>query len=132
MAKMAGETPVWQRRHLTRRDEVKTVCIFGGTHGNEKTALPGRPLFKRRYCFRRYRETFSTLVEISNPAAVQANTRYVDTDMNRCFLANDLNDVSLNKTVEHRRAKELNAHGPKDSSQPKVDYLIDLHNTTSN
>ena len=134
MAKMASETPVWRRRHLTRRDEVKTVCIFGGTHGNEKTAFAlADHYLNGGIASGCHRETFSTLVEISNPAAVQANTRYVDTDMNRCYLANDLNDVSLNKTVEHRRAKELNAmYGPKDSSQPKVDYLIDLHNTTSN
>ena len=72
MAKMAGETPVWQRRHLTRRDEVKTVCIFGGTHGNEKTAFAlADHYLNGGIASGCHRETFSTLVEISNPAAVQ-------------------------------------------------------------
>eukprot|EP00943_MAST-04B_sp_MAST-4B-sp1_P004349 g4349.t1 len=126
--------PTWQKRYLTREDEVHNVCIFGGTHGNEKTAFAVADHYLcggvDSGC---HRDTFTTLVEISNPASVEANTRYVDTDMNRCFLAEDLNNRDLTQTVEHRRAKELNQlYGPKDAVKPKVDYLIDLHNTTAN
>ena len=129
-----SEIPAWRKRYLKRNDEVKTVCIFGGTHGNEKTAFALADHYLhggvKSGC---HRDTFRTLVEISNPASVAANSRYVDTDMNRCFLAEDLNNADLDNTVEHRRAKELNKlYGPKDSTTPEIDYLIDLHNTTAN
>ena len=102
-----SEIPAWRKRYLKRNDEVKTVCIFGGTHGNEKTAFAVADHYLhggvKSGC---HRDTFRTLVEISNPASVAANSRYVDTDMNRCFLAEDLNNADLDNTVEHRRANE--------------------------
>jgi succinylglutamate desuccinylase len=57
--------------------------------------------------------------------------RYVDTDMNRCFLLHDLADPSLCNR-EQKRAKEIDAIlGPKSSANPATDFIIDLHNTTS-
>ena len=67
----------------------------------------------------------------------QANTRYVDKDLNRCFLRKDLekqysiDDPDL--AWEQLRAHQLNSIlGPKGSANPKVDFIIDLHNTTAN
>ena len=35
-------------------------------------------------------------------------------------------------SLEHRRARELNALlGPKRSADPRTDFIIDLHNTTA-
>jgi aspartoacylase len=51
--------------------------------------------------------------------------------MNRCFLLQDLSDPSLCNR-EQSRAKQLDALlGPKASSNPAADFIIDLHNTTS-
>ena len=52
--------------------------------------------------------------------------------MNRCFGAEDLAAATSN-TLEDVRARELDAElGPKASWKPKTDFIIDLHNTTSN
>jgi len=53
--------------------------------------------------------------------------------MNRCFFMKDLANAELNGTLEVRRAKEIDAElGPKRPGvAPKVDFVIDLHNTTA-
>ena len=58
-------------------------------------------------------------------------------DLNRCFLLKDLEkDYSVDDPAlswEELRAQQLNSMmGPKGSANPKVDFIIDLHNTTSN
>jgi len=78
------------------------------------------------------RPSFNTSVLLSNTASVEANRRYVETDMNRCFLLKDLKDSSL-QTLEHKRAREIDALlGPKASENPSADLVLDLHNTTAN
>ena len=78
------------------------------------------------------RSSFKTSTLISNVASVEANRRYVETDMNRCFLLADLENPELD-TLEHKRAREINAQlGPKASPDPSADIVFDLHNTTAN
>jgi aspartoacylase len=67
---------------------------------------------------------------LGNPAATEVNRRYIDRDLNRCFQEEDLNNPRLG-TYEDQRAREINAQlGPK--SSPQVDFIIDLHSTTTN
>lgn len=79
------------------------------------------------------RTSFETEVFLSNEAAIAANTRYVDEDLNRCYLLGDLTDgakQSINK--ERKRAHEVDARlGPKGSEEPRCDLVVDLHNTTA-
>jgi succinylglutamate desuccinylase len=71
------------------------------------------------------------MVVESNPKASEANLRYMEEDLNRCFLSKDL-DNPEKVTYEQRRAKEINSIiGPKASPTPKCDYVMDLHNTTA-
>ena len=107
---------------------VRTVYITGGTHGNESNGvLLARHLMK--HDFSRLK-TLDVRVLLTNTASIEANRRYVEEDMNRCFLKADLDDPSKVATLEQRRAKEVNAIlGPKGS--PAADYIIDLHNTTA-
>ena len=78
------------------------------------------------------RPSFETKTVMTNVASVEANRRYVETDMNRCFLLKDLQDPKLD-TLEHKRAREIDAElGPKSSPDPKADIVFDLHNTTAN
>jgi succinylglutamate desuccinylase len=66
---------------------------------------------------------------VANTEAVKVNRRYVDEDLNRCFTLGKLSEQR--DTYEAARAAELNALlGPK--GNPKVDFIFDLHNTTSN
>jgi aspartoacylase len=81
---------------------IRTVAIVGGTHGNEFSGI--------------YLDA--------------ANKRYVQSDLNRQFKTADLANPLLSN-YEQSRAKVINAElGPKGAA--KTDFVIDLHNTTSN
>ncbi|XP_061418057.1 aspartoacylase-like isoform X2 [Lethenteron reissneri] len=115
---------------------VSRVAIFGGTHGDEMSGV----------CLARHwlsdageaaaeisRPSFSSTPVVANPRAVQRCTRYIDTDLNRCFTHEQLAvEVKEDTPYETLRAQELNRlFGPKGSDQA-FDFIIDMHNTTSN
>ena len=130
---------------------IKSIVITGGTHGNETNGImlaryfesllashpfPLDPLWKH------YQSIKSINVVYSNPKAIENNTRYIEEDLNRCFLKMDLDRYSSKDTkdpdtgnvltYERRRAAELNdLLGPK-GSEESTDLIIDLHTTTSN
>jgi len=108
---------------------IRTVAIVGGTHGNEFSGI---------YLEKRYRQqpelmarsSFSCRTLFANPEAHAANKRYVQSDLNRQFKTADLANPLLSN-YEQSRAKVINAElGPKGAA--KTDFVIDLHNTTSN
>ncbi len=108
---------------------IKQVAVVGGTHGNEFTGI---------YLLKKWeaepkvitRPSFNTETLFANPQAFSQNKRYVEHDLNRCFDQRHLEDDSLT-SIEQVRAKEINALlGPK--GQPRIDFIIDLHTTTSN
>ena len=113
------------------RGPIKCVAIVGGTHGNEANGVAlARHLI--RHPDEAKRSTFETKVMLSNHEAIAKNVRYCEEDMNRCFFCKDLVAASL-QTKEAKRAKEINMIlGPKKSSSPVADLIIDLHNTTAN
>ena len=129
---------------------MKSIAICGGTHGNETNGVmlaryfnsllqsnpfPYDPLWKN------HQSIDSLKVMFSNPEAMKQNVRYIDEDLNRCFLMNDLckhkDDKSKelkrrNLAYERKRSQELNTIlGPKGSAK-STDLIIDLHTTTSN
>ncbi len=110
---------------------VKKLAITGGTHGNELTGV---------YLINKFiknpkliqREGFETIVMHNNLKAIKKCTRYIDKDLNRTFKIEDLNDPSKSD-YEDILAKHINEKlGPKGSKDPKVDFIVDLHSTTSN
>lgn len=109
--------------------QTRHVAITGGTHGNEKNGVVLANFWLRNPS-EIQRSSFTTTVLITNPASVESNTRYVDRDLNRCFLIKDLQKAPSD--VETKRAKEVNRLlGPK-GNNPKMDFILDLHNTTAN
>lgn len=121
-------------RHLARGDHIGCVCVCGGTHGNERNGVYlGRNLAKiQGPAGGAHGFNFELMVIESNPAAAKANLRYIEEDLNRCFLSTDLADPNNEKVYERRRAKEINAIvGPKTSPTPKCEFVLDLHNTTA-
>jgi len=108
---------------------VRRVAVVGGTHGNERNGV----LLARHFLAnpeRAARPSFETLTLLANPHAIKANARYVDEDMNRCFLKDKLAAPAENR--EAVRAREVDAIlGPKSSDERAIDLVIDLHNTTS-
>lgn len=107
------------------------VVICGGTHGNEMSGVYiVREMQKQKV---EKAGSVSITTVLSNPRAVEACKRYIDTDLNRCFTDALLSGpITDSAPYELRRAHELNAQfGPK-GSEEAVDLLCDLHNTTAN
>ena len=108
---------------------IRQVAIVGGTHGNEFT---GAYLIKKFEQFPDLvkRPSLETLTLLGNPKAFDTARRYIDEDLNRCFLQSALQDASLS-SHEAVRAKTLNQIlGPKGNA--RMDFLLDLHSTTAN
>ncbi|MGL5808259.1 MAG: aspartoacylase [Xenococcaceae cyanobacterium] len=108
---------------------INRVAITAGVHGNELTGIylvnkfARLPLSIQRF-------NFETVSLLANPQACLERKRYIDRDLNRCFSSQDLQNETL-ISYENNRAREINqAIGPK--GNPSVDFIIDLHSTTSN
>ena len=110
---------------------IKNIAITGGTHGNELTGV---------YLVKKWqtnpellkRSNFETITKLMNTRAIKEVRRYVDQDLNRSFGLTDLANDDLD-VHEAKLAKELNeVLGKKGSLEPKVDFIVDLHTTTSN
>lgn len=113
----------------TRTNKINSVAIVGGTHGNEFSGI---------YLLRKWRQepqlisrnSFSSQMVFANPKAFEENKRYLDSDLNRQFTLAELDNPEL-ANYEQSRAKAINLQlGPKGNA--KTDFIIDLHNTTSN
>lgn len=105
---------------------VKRVAVFGGTHGGELTGVFLVKKFQQSPQLIQ-RDGIETISFIANEKAVSMGTRYIDTDLNRAFNRQDLEnprlinyEQSLAKTIARRIKEE------------KIDLIIDLHSTTAN
>jgi aspartoacylase len=110
---------------------IKKLAITGGTHGNE---LTGVYLVKKWQKSPKLveRSSFTTVTQLMNQQAIKEVRRYIDHDLNRSFSLSALADKTLD-SYEAKLAKELNSLlGKKGNSNPNVDFIVDLHTTTSN
>lgn len=110
-------------------NQINRVALIGGTHGNE---FIGAYLIKKfdQFPYLIRRPSFETLTLLGNPKAFDAGRRYIDKDLNRCFLSQELQDLTLSSYEEIRAKAICQLLGPKDKSQ--VDVIVDLHTTTAN
>lgn len=121
-------------RHLTHQDRIGCVGIVGGTHGDERNGVYlGRNFAKiQGPVGSAHGFDFELKVIESNVEASKKSVRYIEEDLNRCFLCTDLDNPDHTSLYEHRRAKEINQLlGPKTSPTPACDYVMDFHNTTA-
>lgn len=110
-------------------NQIKRVAIVGGTHGNELTGIYLVKKFDRQPELIG-RSTFETISLLANPKACEIGRRYVETDLNRCFLESDLENPNLS-SYEALRAKEI--YLIFSSTKGKTsDLIVDLHTTTAN
>lgn len=98
------------------QSKVQRVLIVGATHGNE---FIGAYLIKK---FEQYpaliqRLTFETLTLLANPQAFARTRRHIDTDLNRCFRQEDLQDLTRS-TYEAIRAIQVICETLKPSQVP--------------
>ncbi|MDT0593510.1 aspartoacylase [Glaciecola petra] len=119
---------------------IKSVLITGGTHGNESSGV----LIVEQYLKNNEAQSMCSSANIAftlvNKAAIKANCRYIDEDLNRQFTPELLNLTTLphqkiTLPYEVSLAHKFNQqYGPKDqnSENSNTDFIIDIHNTTSN
>ncbi len=114
-------------------EAIKNLLIAGGTHGNE---LSGVQAVENWLIDNSSIKTLAPSVNIKyslvNKLAITQRTRFVDEDLNRQFTFESLSQFLRPESAhEHVLAQKLNAeYGPK--GQPSTDFIIDIHNTTSN
>lgn len=110
-------------------NQINRVAIVGGTHGNEFT---GAYLIQKFAQFPELitRRSFETVTLLANPQAFAAARRYVDKDLNRCFLRQDLENPNLN-SYEELQAKSIQ-NSLATNGDKQADFILDLHSTTSN
>ncbi|MCM2678155.1 aspartoacylase [Echinimonas agarilytica] len=109
--------------------QFKSVAIVGGTHGNEFTGIYLLKKWQQQIA-EVSRPSFNTELVFANPRAHAENKRYCDQDLNRQFSEADLANPTLTG-YEQSRAKAINQQlGPKGDA--RIDFIIDLHTTTSN
>lgn len=109
--------------------KIEKVAVVGGTHGNEFSGIYLLDKWQKQPQLL-HRKGLAVETLFANPKSHQENKRYVDSDLNRQFRLDSLADDSL-ANYEQSRAKVINAQlGPKGNA--KTDFIIDLHNTTSN
>lgn len=99
---------------------IENVRIVGGTHGNE---LSGIMLLRKWQKSPPGPFDFQLQLTLANPQATAACRRYIDQDLNRSFSQAELSAEASN--YERQRARELKAE------LEASDFLLDLHNTTS-
>ncbi|MEO0687556.1 MAG: aspartoacylase [Cyanobacteria bacterium J06649_11] len=105
---------------------IKKVALVGGTHGGELTGIFLVQKFQQSpHLIQRH--GFESIAFISNEKAVAMGTRYIDTDLNRAFNRQDLENPQLTN-YEQSLAKKIVRRIQKE----KIDLIIDLHSTTSN
>ncbi|GFD66995.1 aspartoacylase [Alteromonas sp. KUL106] len=104
-----------------------SIALVGGTHGNETSGIQLIRNWQQFGLPTRFNELNVSLT-IANEAALQANVRFVEEDLNRQFTLERL--AGNNPAKEAVLAKLLNEKfGPKGNSN--TDFVIDIHNTTS-
>ncbi len=110
-------------------NKINRVAIVGGTHGNEFT---GAYLIQKFAQFPDLitRPSFETVTLLANPQAFAATRRYLDKDLNRCFLRQDLQNLTLN-SYEELQAKSLQ-NSLASNGDKQADFILDLHSTTAN
>jgi len=109
--------------------KINRVLIVGGTHGNEITGIHLVKKFERHPHLIQ-RQSLKTFTLLANPQAYAIGKRYVDTDLNRSFSHQDIENPHLT-SYEAQRAKEIYQTFGSGGSQP-ADFVIDLHTTTAN
>ncbi|KXJ59128.1 MAG: aspartoacylase [Alteromonas sp. Nap_26] len=104
-----------------------SIALVGGTHGNETSGIQLIKNWQKHGIPEQF-QALNISLHIANHAALNANVRFVEEDLNRQFTLNGL--ASSNSSKEALLARTINAQlGPKGASN--TDFVIDIHNTTS-
>ncbi len=104
------------------------VLLVAGTHGNEENASWLFDQLEKKL-WGLNKKNIDVFSVIGNPEAREANLRYIDRDLNRCFHSDLLSDIE-NQDFEVTRARYLlDIFGP--SGKIPCQIIFDFHSTTS-
>ncbi|KEF41538.1 MAG: aspartoacylase [Cyanobium sp. CACIAM 14] len=104
------------------------VLVVGGTHGNERNAPWLLEAWQRRPTLLR-RSGLALELVLGNPAAHAAGVRYLDRDLNRSFVPEQLDAADPGDREQQRARDLLIRHGPRGDAPCLV--VLDLHSTTA-
>lgn len=117
-------------------DQVRSLCISGGTHGNELSGVYLVKNWLRNGSIEIQRNSFQTHVILANPRATKRCVRFIDVDLNRQMksenLLSSVEKEEENCPYEIQRACELYSRFQNEAGRKAIDFWIDLHNTTAN
>ncbi|MGD1912719.1 MAG: aspartoacylase [Rivularia sp. (in: cyanobacteria)] len=105
---------------------IKRIALVGGTHGGELTGVFLVKKFQQSPHLIK-RNGIETVTLLANEKAIGMGRRYIDTDLNRAFAAQDLENPQL-MNYEQSIAKKI----ARQIGEEKIDFIIDLHSTTAN
>lgn len=116
------------------RDPVHSLCISGGTHGNELTGVYLVKTWLKNGTREIQRSSFQTHVVLTNLRATERCVRFTDVDLNRQITPENLfpSEEKKDCPYEIQRARELYCQFQDETSEKAVDFWLDLHNTTAN
>lgn len=107
---------------------IQSVALVGGTHGNETSGIQLVRNWRKHGVPEAY-DSLNVSCLLANQAAIDANVRFLEEDLNRQFSFERL--MAGSSVREAVLARELNDKlGPKGNA--KHDLVVDIHNTTSN
>ena len=117
-------------------DPVRSLCISGGTHGNELNGVYLVKNWLKSDSRRReiQRNSFETHVVLTNLRATEQCVRYTDVDLNRQITSENLFSTKEKGSCpyEIQRARDLYSQFQDEAGGKAVDFWFDLHNTTAN
>lgn len=114
-------------------EAIKNLLIAGGTHGNELSGVQAvENWLLDSSSIKALAPSVNIKCSLVNELAITRRSRFVDEDLNRQFTLKRLSQlVGPESAHETILAQKLNAeYGPK--GQSNTDFIIDIHNTTSN
>ncbi len=104
--------------YLKSPKKGKNVCILAGVHGNE---IAGINAIRRIMSYKNFKIDNGTVcMLLCNKKAMKLNRRFVDENLNRCFMKR-----KKTGTYEERIAEEMK------KIMREADILLDIHNSTS-
>ena len=111
---------------------IHTVLISAATHGNEMSGIAAVKRWQQNSTpLNHLAPSIEIELSLLNQQAMQLNTRFVEQDLNRQFSHAALSNNKNSTVYEHTLAQSYNQQfGPKGDS--RTDFIIDIHNTTSN
>jgi len=110
-------------------EKVNNVLILAGTHGNELSGIYIHRLIQQG-SYNIARSSYNCSSMMVNHKAIEHNTRYIETDLNREFSSTEASPSSEPHVDSYE--KLLAYQFTEKHAHQAQQLIIDLHNTTSN